>query len=86
MRCQLAFSLALLCSACGGSQAPTVATGAHAGASSGADPGHSAPNPDLANPCDSAAIDPTINPCLGAAGEAAAKEEAAKKTETVERK
>ncbi|MCA9541826.1 MAG: hypothetical protein KC620_23175 [Myxococcales bacterium] len=33
-----------------------------------------APDPDAANPCDTAAIDPSDNPCAGPAAEAAAAE------------
>ncbi|MCA9547192.1 MAG: hypothetical protein KC613_22475 [Myxococcales bacterium] len=31
-----------------------------------------APNPCVANPCDATTIDPSVNPCAGAAGQAAA--------------
>lgn len=69
----LTFVAASLALGCGGGPAPQ-------GDRTEAAP--NAPDPDRANPCDATTIDPTENPCVGPAADAARREaEAAMATE-----
>ena len=81
MRRFLLFAHLCLLAACGGAPAPAPSAAPSASVGADAPAASTAPNPDLANPADADAIDPSINPCLGAAGSAAAREAVAEKAE-----